>query len=80
MLAREYCDDIKKKNKPIVLSHRYCVCECKCIYALCQQDLCPLEIEKVFSRCANCVSTIVLLDFKIYRSYYSSSPACITLK
>jgi hypothetical protein len=22
MLAREYCDDIKRKNKPIILSHR----------------------------------------------------------
>jgi hypothetical protein len=22
MLAREYCDDIKGKNKPIILSHR----------------------------------------------------------
>jgi len=22
MLAREYCDDIKRKNKPIVLSHK----------------------------------------------------------
>ena len=23
MLAREYCDDIKRKNKPIILSHRW---------------------------------------------------------
>ena len=22
VLAREYCDDIKRKNKPIILSHR----------------------------------------------------------
>jgi hypothetical protein len=22
MLAREYCDDIKKKDKPVILSHR----------------------------------------------------------
>lgn len=28
MLAREYCDDIKRKNKPIILSHRCATAAC----------------------------------------------------
>lgn len=31
VLAREYCDDIKRKNKPIILSHR----ECSAGYSTC---------------------------------------------
>jgi tryptophanyl-tRNA synthetase len=34
VLAREYCTDIKRKNKPIILSHRILICPCMLIKPL----------------------------------------------
>ncbi|XP_037470742.1 tyrosine--tRNA ligase 1, cytoplasmic-like isoform X2 [Triticum dicoccoides] len=56
MLVREYCVDIKRKNKPIILSHCILICPATiCLFLYCVFLLTIADI---------CVSLIMVLDFQ----------------